>query len=45
MSAEVVQEIRKTGATKADMLLGEIEELNKSLIEYFPDTLVMSIML
>ena len=41
MSADAVQEIKKTEATKADMLLGQIEELDKSLIEYFPNTLVI----
>ena len=29
MSADAVQEIKKTEATKADMLLGQIEELDK----------------
>ena len=41
MSADAVQEIKKTETTQADMLLGQIEELDKSLIEYFPDTLVV----
>ena len=41
MSADAVQEIKRTEATKNDMLLGQIEELDKSLIEYFPDTLVI----
>ena len=41
MSADAVQEIKQSESTKADMLLGQIEELDKSLIEYFPDTLVV----
>ena len=41
MSADAVQEIQKTEAIKGDMLLGQIEELDKSLIEYYPDTLVV----
>ena len=41
MSADAVQEIQKTEAIKGDVLLGQIEELDKSLIEYYPDTLVI----
>lgn len=41
MSADAVQEIKKTETTKDTILLGQIEELDKSLIEYFPDTLVV----
>ena len=41
MSADTVQEIKKTENTGNDMLLRQIEELDKSLIEYFPDTLVV----
>ena len=41
MSADAVQEIKRTEATKNDMLLGQIEELDKSLTAYFPDTLVV----
>ena len=41
MSADAVQEIKKTEATKDTIFLGQIAELNKSLIEYFPDTLVI----
>ena len=41
MSVEAIQEIKKTENTKADMLLEQIEELNRSLIEYFPNTLVV----
>ena len=35
------QEIKRSENTKDDPLLGQIEELDKSLIEYFPDTLVV----
>ena len=41
MSANAIQEIKKTEAIKDALLLGQIEELDKSLIEYFPDTLVV----
>ena len=41
MPVDVIQEMKRTENTKADMLLGQIEELDKSLIEYFPDTLVV----
>ena len=41
MPVDVIQEMKRTENTKADMLLGQIEELDKSLIEYFPNTLVI----
>ena len=41
MSVEAIQEIKKTENTKDDILLGQIEELDKSLTKYFPDTLVV----
>ena len=41
MSADAAQEIKKTEAIKDTILLGQIEALDKSLIEYFPDTLVI----
>ena len=41
MLVDAVQEIQKTEAIKDDILLGQIGELDKSLIEYFPDTLVI----
>ena len=41
MSADVVQEIERSENTKDNILLGQIEELDKSLTEYFPDTLVV----
>ena len=41
MLVDATQEIKKTENTKADMLLEQIEELNRSLIEYFPNTLVV----
>ena len=41
MSADVVQEIERSENTQDDMLLEQIEELDTSLIEYFPDTLVV----
>ncbi|MYE90590.1 site-specific DNA-methyltransferase, partial [Candidatus Poribacteria bacterium] len=41
MSADTAQEIKEIKTTKADMLLEQIEELDKSLIEYFPDTLIV----
>ena len=41
MSVDAIQEIERSEATKADMLLGQIEELDKSLTEYFPNTLVV----
>ena len=39
MQVNAIQEIQRTGDTKDDMLLGQIEELDKSLTEYFPDIL------
>ena len=41
MLVDATQEIKRTEATKNDILLGQIEELDKSLIEYFPNTLVV----
>ncbi len=41
MPVDAIQEIQRTGDTKNDMLLGQIEELDKSLTEYFPETLVI----
>ena len=41
MSVDAIQEIEKTENTKDDILWGQIEELDKSLIEYFPDTLLV----
>ena len=41
MSADAVQKIKKTETTKDTTLLGQIEELDKSLIKYFPDTFVV----
>ena len=41
MPVDAIQEIKRTESTKSDMLLGQIEELDKSLIEYFPNTLVV----
>ena len=41
MSVDTIQEIKRTEVTKSDMLLEQIEELNRSLIEYFPNTLVV----
>ena len=41
MSADATQEIKKSEATQDDILLGQIEELDKSLAEYFPDALVV----
>jgi hypothetical protein len=38
---DATQEIKRTEATKNDILLGQIEELDKSLTKYFPDTLVV----
>ena len=35
------REIMRTPDNQDNMLLGQIEELDKSLIEYFPDTLVI----
>ena len=41
MSVDAIQGIKRTEAAKTHILLGQIEELDKSLIEYFPDTLVV----
>ncbi len=41
MPADTAQEVQGSENTQGDMLLGQIEELDKSLIEYFPDTLVV----
>ena len=41
MSADSIQEIERSEDAQADIFLGQIEELDKSLIEYFPDTLVV----
>ena len=41
MPVDAIQGIKRTEAAKTHILLGQIEELDKSLIEYFPDTLVV----
>ena len=41
MSADAIQEIERSEDTQADMLLGQIAELDTSLIEYFPNTFVV----
>jgi DNA modification methylase len=41
MPADAAQEIKESEKTKGDMLLEQIEELDKSLTEYFPNTLVV----
>ena len=41
MPVDAFQEIELSETTKDDTLLGQIEVLDKSLIEYFPDTLVV----
>lgn len=41
MPADTAQEIKEFENTKGDMLLEQIEELDKSLTEYFPNTLVV----
>ena len=41
MSADATQEIERSEDTQGDIFLGQIEELDQSLIEYFPDTLVV----
>ena len=41
MPADAAQEIKGSEHTQGDMLLEQIEELDKSLIEYFPNTLVV----
>ncbi len=41
MPADAAQEIKGSKNTQGDMLLEQIEELDKSLTEYFPNTLVV----
>ena len=41
MLVDAIQETKRTEATLDNMLLGQIEELDKSLTEYFPNTLVV----
>ena len=41
MPADAAQEIKGSEHTQGDLLLEQIEELDKSLIEYFPNTLVV----
>lgn len=41
MPADTAQEIKEFENTKGDMLLEQIEELDKSLTEYFPNTLIV----
>lgn len=41
MPADAAQKIQGSENTQGDMLLEQIEELDKSLIEYFPNTLVV----
>ncbi len=41
MLVDAIQEIKRTEDAQGDTLLEQIEELDKSLIEYFPDTLVV----
>ena len=41
MPADAAQEIKGSENTQGDMLLEQIEELDKSLTEYFPNTLVV----
>ena len=41
MLVDAIQETKESKNTKDDTLLGQIEELDKSLIEYFPGTLVV----
>ena len=41
MIVDAIQEIERTEDAQGDMLLRQIEELDKSLIEYFLDTLVV----
>ena len=41
MPVNTIQEIERYETTEDDILLGQIEELDKSLTEYFPDTLVV----
>ena len=41
MLVDVLQEIERYETTEDDILLGQIEELDKSLAEYFPDALIV----
>ena len=41
MPVDAIQEIEQSETTADDILLGQIEELNKSLNECFPDTLIV----
>ena len=41
MPVDAIQGIKRTEAAKTHILLGQIEELDKSLIEYFPNTLTV----
>ena len=41
MSIDAIQEIERSETIEDDILLEQIEALDKSLIEYFPDTLVV----
>ncbi len=41
MSVDAIQETKRAKNTQTDILLGQIEELDKSLTEYFPDTFVV----
>ena len=41
MSVDAAYDIKKSKSVRDDMLLGQIEELDKSLIEYYPDALVI----
>ena len=41
MSIDAIQETKRTEATLDNILLGQIEELDKSSIEYFPGTLAV----
>ena len=41
MPVDAIQEMENTEDAQGNMLLEQIEALNKSLIEYFPDTLIV----
>ncbi len=41
MPVDAIHEIKRFKGARDDMLLDQIEQLDKSLIEYFPDTLVI----
>ena len=41
MSADATQEIERSEDTQGDIFLGQIEELDQFLIEYFPNTFVV----